>query len=64
MITLDIEKSDCKNAGEMIEMYFFQNIKDLLDMEELDNIEYLRSMIKVLDELQKASKGEENENQT
>lgn len=63
MITLDLEKSDARNAADMVEMYFFKNIQDLLEIGELDNIEYLRSMIKVYDELNKAAEGEPKNNE-
>lgn len=63
MITLDLKKSDARNAADMVEMYFFKNIQDLLEIGELDNIEYLRSMIKVYDELNKAAEGEPKNNE-
>lgn len=53
MITLDITPADCRNAAELIELYFFQNIRDDTDIDEID---YIRSLIKVLDELKAHSK--------
>lgn len=41
-------KTDAKNAADMIEMYFFQN---LCDNDSIDNIDYLRSMLRALDAL-------------
>lgn len=53
MLELNIEKEDARNLAEFIEIYFFQNIRDNGDM---DNIEYIRSLLKCLDELEKMSK--------
>ena len=53
MLELNIEKEDAKNLAEFIEIYFFQNIRD---DEDMDNIEYIRSLLKCLDELEKMSK--------
>ena len=52
-MNLNINKSDCENAADLIECYFFQNIRD---DEDIDNIEYVRSLLKCLDELRAASK--------
>ena len=52
-MNLNINKSDCENAADLIERYFFQNIRD---DESIDNIEYVRSILKCLDELRAASK--------
>ena len=53
MINLHINKEDAGNLAEFIEMYFFQNIRE---DEDMDNIEYIRSLLKCLDELRAASK--------
>lgn len=53
MVKLNIEKEDAKNLAEFIEIYFFQNIRD---NEDMDNIEYIRSLLKCLDELERVSK--------
>mgnify|MGYP007065000309 CR=1 FL=1 len=53
MLELNIEKEDARNLAEFIEIYFFQNIRD---NEDMDNIEYIRSLLKCLDELEKMSK--------
>lgn len=53
MIELKLDKCDAKNAADLIEIYFFQNIREC---EDIDNIEYIRSLLKCLDELRAASK--------
>ena len=53
MLELNIEKEDAKNLAEFIEIYFFQNIRD---DEDMDNIEYIRSLLRCLDELKRVSK--------
>ena len=53
MIELNIEKEDAKNLAEFIEIYFFQNIRD---DEDMDNIEYIRGLLRCLDELKRVSK--------
>lgn len=53
MLELNIEKEDARNLTEFIEIYFFQNIRD---NEDMDNIEYIRSLLKCLDELERVSK--------
>lgn len=57
MVTLNLDADDCKNLADMIEIYFFANIRD---DEDMDNIDYLRSMLRGLDELRSASKDAEN----
>ena len=52
MVNLNIDETDCKFAAEFIEMYFFQNIRDDPD---IDNIEYVRSLLHTLDELNRAA---------
>ena len=58
MVTLNLDKDDCQNAVEMIEIMMPEYLKTLIKMNELDNLEYLRSMLKVHDELDAAGKGE------
>lgn len=53
MLELNIEKEDAKNLAEFIEIYFFQNIRD---DEDMDNIEYIRGLLRCLDELERVSK--------
>ena len=53
MIKLNLDKSDVENAADLIECYFFQNIRD---DEGINNIGYVRSILKCLDELRAASK--------
>ena len=53
MFELKIDKGDAKNLVEFIKMYFFQNIRDDKNM---DNIEHIRSLLNCLDELEIVSK--------
>ena len=53
MLELNIEKEDARNLAEFIEIYFFQNIRD---NEDMDNIEYIRGLLRCLDELHRVSK--------
>ena len=53
MIELNLDKGDAENAADFIECYFFHNIRE---DEDIDNIEYVRSLLKCLDELRAASK--------
>lgn len=54
MVKLNIDANDCENVADMMEIYFFQNIRD---DESMDNLDYVRSLLRVIDELRKASKG-------
>ena len=54
MVTLNLDREDCKNIAEILELFFFENIKVLLEAGELDNIDYVRSILKSLDELKVA----------
>ena len=54
MVTLNIDKATCKNIAEFLEIYFFQNIRDDVD---IDNIEYVHGLIHAIDELKRVSKG-------
>ena len=55
MVTLNLDKADCKNAAEMIDNYLPLAFKDFYEAGEFDNIEYVRSMLRVYDELKKAA---------
>lgn len=55
MIELKLEKSDVDNLLEFFDVAIFDYIKDLLNNNELDNIEYLRSIVKIHDELWRIS---------
>lgn len=55
MVTLNLDKADCKNAAEMIDIYLPLAFKDFYEAGEFDNIEYVRSMLRVYDELKKAA---------
>lgn len=55
MITLNIDKGDCRNVAELIELYLPQACKDFYDAGEFDNIDWLRSMIRTMDELKRAA---------
>ena len=55
MIELDIEKDDCENAAEFIESEFFNHIYLELQSGELDNVGYIRSLIRAMDALYKAA---------
>lgn len=58
MVTLNLDKADCKNAAEMIDIYLPLAFKDFYEAGEFDNIEYVRSMLRVYDELKKAAEEE------
>lgn len=58
MITLDLDRDDIKNLIEFFNLAFFDHLKYLLDADELDNMEYLKSMTRVYDELNRAAKEE------
>lgn len=53
MVNLNLTADDCKNIADFLEIYFFQNIRD---DEDMDNIEYVRSLINAIDELKRVSK--------
>ena len=55
MIELKLEKNDVDNLLEFFDVAIFDYIKDLLNSNELDNIEYLRSIVKIHDELWRIS---------
>ena len=53
MIKCSMTLDDAKNAADMMEFYFFQNIRD---DEDMDNIEYVRSILRGMDALRAAEK--------
>lgn len=61
MVTLNLTPDDCKNAAELIDIYLPRALKDFYDAGEFDNLEYIRSMLRVYDELNRAANGEEGE---
>lgn len=58
-VELDLEPGDLRNIVEFFEDQFFQHLKSLLDVGELDNIDYLRSMLRIYDQLRAAQAEEE-----
>lgn len=50
-----MSKADCENIAEMVEIYFFDNIRNDTD---IDNIEYVRSIIRGIDALNSAEEFE------
>lgn len=61
MITLNLDADDCRNAAEMIDIYLPLALKDFYEAGEFDNIEYVRSMLRVYDELKRAATAKEGE---
>lgn len=53
MVTLNLEKEDCRNIADFLELYFFQNIRD---DEDMDNLDYIRSLLLCIDELKRVSR--------
>ena len=53
MITLNISKETCRNIADVMELYFFQNIRDDTNM---DNIEYVHDLIHAIDELNRVAR--------
>lgn len=58
MVTLNLDAEDCKNAAELIDIYLPLALKDFYEAGEFDNIEYVRSMLHVYDELKSAGGGD------
>ena len=58
-VRLDLEPGDLRNIVELFEDQFFEHLKFLLDEGELDNIDYLRSMLRIYDQLCAAQAKEE-----
>ena len=56
MVTLNLSKDDLHNIVEFIELNFFEHLKALLNDDEIDNIDYIRSLLLVLDELTRAER--------
>lgn len=59
MITLKLERADIENLIEFFDLAFFDHLKNLLEADELDNMKYLASMLRVYDELNRAKDAEE-----
>lgn len=55
MIELNLDKDDCKNVAELIEIYLPQACRDFYEAGDFDNIDWLRSMIAAMDELKRVS---------
>ena len=60
MVTLNLDAADCRNAAELVELYLPMAFKDFYEAGEFDNLEYVRSMLKVYDELSRAAKEDGN----
>ena len=52
MVTLNIDRKTCENIADFLELYFFQNIRDDVDM---DNIEYVHDLLHAIDELKRVA---------
>ena len=55
MIEIDICVDDCLNVAEFIEEEFFNRLYNLMRAGELDNVGYVRSLIRAMDALYKAA---------
>ena len=53
MVTLNIDKHTCRNIAQFLELYFFQNIRDAEDM---DNIDYVHELLHAIEELRRVAK--------
>lgn len=53
MVELNMSKETCGNIADCLEIYFFQNIRDDIDM---DNIEYVHDLIHAIKELHRVAK--------
>ena len=51
-VTVNISKDDCLNVADFLEIYFFQNIRD---DEDMDNIDYVHGLIHAIKELRNAT---------
>lgn len=49
MITLNIDAEDAQNAYDMMELEFFPHLKNLLDINELDNLEWYIALTSSVD---------------
>lgn len=52
---LDLDKDDCENVAEFIEEEFFNHMYNLMRAGDLDNVGYIRSIIRAMDALYKAA---------
>ena len=55
MIELDLGLDDCENVAEFMEEEFFTHLYNLMRAGELDNVGYVRSLIRAMDALYKAA---------
>lgn len=53
MVTLNISKQTCKNIADVLEVYFFKNIRD---DEYMDNIDYVHDLIHAIEELKRVAR--------
>jgi hypothetical protein len=51
MIQCNMTASDAQNAADLIEIYFFQNLRD---DDGIDNMDYVRSLLRAYDALREA----------
>ncbi len=54
IVTLNWTKARCRNVAEFLELYFFDNIRDDVDM---DSLWYLHDLLHAIEELNEAGKG-------
>jgi hypothetical protein len=52
---INLSRDDCLNAAEFIEEEFFNRLYNLMRAGELDNVGYVRSLIRAMDALYKAA---------
>ena len=54
-VKLDLGLDDCENVAEFVEEEFFNHLYNLMRAGELDNVGYVRSLIRAMDALYKAA---------
>ena len=54
-VELDLGLDDCENVAEFVEEEFFNHLYNLMRAGELDNVGYVRSLIRAMDALYKAA---------
>lgn len=62
MSTLNLDKGDIRNLKAIFDIFWPEMIKGLADDKELDNIEYLRSLVRINDSLEQEVKKNNEEN--
>lgn len=60
MNTINLYKGDIKNLKAIFDLFWPEMIKDYVNDGELDNIEYLRSLIRINDWLEQEANNEKN----